>query len=279
MIEYNECKETFDMGKDFGRALAMCEDYTERLTQLDERRLREAALEGKHPGWVPNVEDLLRSHEQSKRGQKQTVTDAEMEGATEVEESAWQPALDWLLGRDELGKHETVLNGLIASPLVKRSVYAGQLLTECSLPVINWSSLPPGKGWLGAQLQRHSAIENANRVRGMLWLAFGELLGLLRDVDSLAQLGEWAFPAVRPLKELFDPSGDNVRNAIREAKEVLNTDASEYSRAKAVVLLASCIQPLVKRTWPNDQSSRSGKSRSHPWMDMCWYKLKFRDSG
>ena len=185
----------------------------------------------------------------------------------DIAESAWQPALDCLLGRDELEVYETVLKRLNASRLVQQSMYAYQCLTDCSLPAMKWfSEGGPSTFWQsraigsskdGLSKHRHlGAIAEANRSRAMLWLAFGELLGLQREADGLAKMGEWASGAPRSLRELYDPSGKRVRDAIRDAELVLSTDTSEDALAKALGFVVNGIEALAKRIWPIDESCR-----------------------
>jgi hypothetical protein len=277
LMRNNECNETFDLGREFGRALAICEDYAARLADLDDRRICELAREGKHPGWLPSPEDDLRFVEKYYRGK--TAIEPDVDAANDIEESAFQPALDFLLPRDELEVYATVLEGVIASRLVQRSMYARQCLADCTLPVMvayhsSWKDataicrLPDHYPILvGAggdtifKSQQYFATEHANRSRAMLWLAFGELLGFLRDVDSLAKTAEWTSAAPRSFRELFDASGDKVRNAIRDAESVLSTDTSEDAAAKAVGTVANGIEALARRIW-SIRSSRSQKSRS-----------------
>ena len=64
----NECNETFELGREFGCALSICEDYTERLVRLDYPSLWQAALAGRHPTradgvttfGIGSVEEILR---------------------------------------------------------------------------------------------------------------------------------------------------------------------------------------------------------------------------
>jgi hypothetical protein len=288
LMRCNECNETFDLGREFGRALGICEDYAERLANLDEREIWEAAREGKHPGWLPNPEDLLRAVEEHKRGKTEAAIEPDVDTANDIEESALQPALDYLLFCNALEIYNTVLEGVIASRLVQRSMYARQCLADCTLPVLvayhsstEDCHLPDHHPiFIGAshdsifKSQQYFATESANRSRAMLWLAFGELLGFLRDVDSLAKAAEWTSAAPPSFRELFDPSGDKVRDAICKAELILSTDTSKSAAATAVGMVSNGIEALAKRIWPI-QSSRSQQSRS-PWMEELMFK---RNSG
>ena len=286
LMRHNECNETFDLGREFGRALAMCEDYAARLADLDDRRICELAREGKHPGWMPSPEDVSRFVEKYYGGKTEAAIEPDVDAANDIEESALQPALDFLLNDpDQLEVYATVLEGVIGSRLVQRSMYARQCLADCTLPVMvayhsstedcrlpdHYPILVGASDDCIFKSQQFFATEHANRSRAMLWLAFGELLGFLRDVDSLAKTAEWTSAAPPSFRELFDASGDKVRDAICKAELILSTDASKSAAATAVGMVSNGIEALAKRIWPIQ--SRSQQSRS-PWMEELTFKLR-----
>jgi len=257
LMRFNECNETFEVGREFGRVVGICEDYAARLTRLEKWTVRVAALERKHP-FDPEVDDGTYPTVQWNASKKQfeTVFDPDVDAVDDIEESEWQPALDWILCREHLEVYTTTLQGVIVSPMVKRSMYARQCLAYCSMPEMVWSP----QDYVFRSNQRN-AIQHANRSRAMLWLAFGELIGFLRDADSLARSAEWTSAAPRSLRELFDASGGKVRNAIREAELALSADTSEDTAARAVEMVANCIEALAKRIC-SIQSSRSQQTQN-----------------
>ena len=227
LIQFNECGDTFSVGRGFGRAVTMFEDFAERLTRLEQSHvLGLDRCDGLEAGIGP--EDL----------------------GFDIEDSECQSELDVILHRAELAVYPTILQDLVVSSLVKRSMYAERCLADCSLPPLAWS-------WQNDVFETNhdAAIQHVNRSRMKLWLAFGELLGFLRDADSLARSAEWTSAAPRSFRELFDASGDKVRNAIRDAELVLSTDTSENVAAKTVGMLANGIEALAKRIWSIQSSS------------------------
>ena len=254
LMGYNECNDTFRLGRDFGRVVAMCEDLAERLTKLEWWDVESAAMETRFPRTIeedfdPDVDDW---------------------GTTDdLDESEYHSALDGILYRGQLESYATVLKGLGTNPLVQRSMYAVQCLADCSLPQMEWC--------VDEKFFDHKqrdAIQHANRSRMRLWLAFGELLGFLRNVDSLARTAEWTSTSPRTFRELFDTSGDKVRRAVRDAEVALSEETSgEEVAAKVVGMLANGIEALAKRVWPI-QPSHSQQSHQNGLSRELWSKLE-----
>jgi hypothetical protein len=231
LIQFNECNDIFVFGKDSGRLVAICEDCAERVTKATMSEVEQSAIEREVPT-MPG-EDLAPDGDPFR-------------DMSEIEVSGRQSALDWIVYRGQLELYRSTLERLVANPLVKRSAYAGLCLEGCSLPKIVWC---PEQ--VGFEMRRRDAIQHASRIRMRIWLALGEVLGFLRDADNVARAAEWASAAPRTFRELFDASGDKVRNAIRDAERALSVETGgEDVAARVIGMLVHGIEALAKRTWP-----------------------------
>jgi len=99
-----------------------------------------------------------------------------------------------------------------------------------------------------------------HRLVHALWIALGEMCSLLDDVERVARGQEWEGIRPRTFRDLFDQSGDKVRQAIADAERSLNETSGDSDLPQRIVSsLAPAIEAIVRRTFVFSDSGHTAR--------------------
>ena len=123
---------------------------------------------------------------------------------------------------------------------------------ESALREIESGSAPP--------LKTRTDMENGHRFHLVwmnFWVAFGEVLGSLRDADDSVLRVEYALPGPREVKIHPSDSIEVVRDFIAASEAELNKPAHSPNVPRRIVAtLAPCLETLARRVWPHEFSKK-----------------------
>src|SRR5262245_41992361 len=94
------------------------------------------------------------------------------------------------------------------------------------------------------------------------WVAFGEILGSLRDADESVLRVEYSLPVPREIKIHSSDSIEIVREIICHSEAELNKPADSPNMPRRIVAnLGPCLETLARRIWPQE-FNRKTRDRS-----------------
>lgn len=127
---------------------------------------------------------------------------------------------------------------------------------ETVLQEIESASAPP--------LMTRTDVEKQNRFHLAwmeYWVAFGEVLGSLRDADESVLRVEYSLPVPREFKIHSSDSIEIVREIICHSEAELNKPADSPNMPRRIVAnLGPCLETLARRIWPQE-FNRKAKDR------------------
>jgi hypothetical protein len=139
------------------------------------------------------------------------------------------------------------IDTLVSLQLVARTEGARNLLEVAR-------SLQPS-----SNLREYDGVAEHVEVHRLVWLAFGEVLAILRESDADARREDASSPAPRSLRPIPVESPDRIRRLVHEAEREINErQPNELSPEKLVASLAPSIETLARRLWPNDFAAGFG---------------------
>jgi hypothetical protein len=97
------------------------------------------------------------------------------------------------------------------------------------------------------------ALPHATRLIGSVWTAFGEALGVVREMDVCARLADASLPTPRAFQLMPSASDNQIEDAIAWAERNLSGIANDEVRPEQIMLCVSpAIEAVAKRIWPGD---------------------------
>ena len=141
-----------------------------------------------------------------------------------------------------------ILDSLLATPLVQNTDTARALLTEIR------QTIP------GHDLHDYDAYrEHADTYRA-LWLAFGELVSVLRDADLAVRAADSSSPVPRAFCVLATDTPDRVLEVLhRVERELSESPVDELRPYDLVNRLSAAIEALARRLWPDHFGDKQGR--------------------
>ena len=101
------------------------------------------------------------------------------------------------------------------------------------------------------------ALERLNQIESSLWLAFGEVLGAVREVDQLARMEDQELAIPRIHSVATSASRDDVRLALKSTERRLNEPEAATNTAESIIGdLSRSVEALSKRLWGERAISR-----------------------
>lgn len=277
LIQWNECGHVFAVGRDFGKLVYVLDDFEsfvwnveeekelflgelrgEKQIELFDQAEKEACDEFER--WLVNDffeiwrQDL--SEEQLKAivvEKRQEIFSRHHEQAADDAE-AWKPNGEFRpVKRADIG---AAVQSLLRSGLIRQCTHAERLLQDIlngtKSPIFDTSRESDLTLYWTSRIRTISQVANARMV---IWLAFGEVLGVLRDSDRDFEAADSAAAISRTLQVLPSDSADEIHQRLLKVESDFNNDRARPE--EIVTLLAPTIEALAKRVWPRDFSESS----------------------
>ena len=156
-----------------------------------------------------------------------------------------------------------VLEKLLTMKLMRRDSISTNALRHCTqtakrlrdgVPSDLAPDFLPGLSSAFLKATQHYRLVHA------LWMALGELCSVLDDVERVARDQEWGGVKPRTFRDLFDQSGDKVRQAIADAERGLNECSGDSDLPQRIVVsLAPAIEAIVRRAFVFSDSGHTAR--------------------
>lgn len=280
IVHHNECQHVYDIGRRFGRLVYAIEDFEHFVWNLEEAKQyiigdlaqaefesREAAAEhAAEAQWKAWLDEQLQSRALMSAEARLGTEEAFKEEVKRIREVIYQEHLEPLGDPDLLNSWEPgaefrpvreaavreAAQELVDGDLVKQCHHANVLLRSLlaaeNSPRFDTTDEPDLNNFLTAQLR---TIPQVAYARMSVWLAFGEVLGVLRDADLDIRARDAEAMASRAFKLHPADSPDAVLQRLVKVEAELNADVDAIPE-DLIARLAPSIDALAKRVWPQD---------------------------
>jgi hypothetical protein len=293
LAQENECSEPFAIGRRFGTIVYSIDEFEAYVWSIEEKR--EEYFEGiRSEMWMEESTRIAEEAENSAQveyeswlaNQLPILLDSRLDDITDeqwvelisktIEEkrieifdkyAQWadeaaaeaEPPLGAELGISFRPKKSVSLRestrALLETDLVNRCDHARGLLERVN-QIENWLVFDLTDDQQVDVAQRMT-IPHVAEVRMALWLAFGEILGVLKDVDIVVSRADAASAVSRAFKLQPADTPDVVMDRLLGIETELNS-RPDIPPEEIVERLSPVIEALAKRVWPQDFMPAAG---------------------
>lgn len=280
LIAKNECTHIFEVGRLFGRLVHSIDDFERYVWHIDEER--DNYVSDRVVAEMERLEDEVSERQSvefrewiEQEVKKLGTNPSELTGEERV---AWKRRIEEKVqelqdsGEEEIdpdgvidptqfaedfcpaktAKMGHLVELLIEKDIVRRCARAEgvlkSLLTPLKVPRFDANDVSDLESYHPAQ---RATIADVAYSRMVIWLAFGELLGVLRDADSEAGIADATSMTPRAFQLFPADSPDMVRNRLILVEQELSSRA-DVDPQGIVDYLSPAIEGLAKRIWQQD---------------------------
>jgi hypothetical protein len=293
LAEENECSEPFKIGRKFGAVVYAIDEFESYVWSIEEKR-EEYVEEIRSEMWMDEGERITLEAEDAAREEYERwlaeelptlleaphddvtdeqwaesiskaieekrveIFDKHAELASDATAEAEPPPAEQL-GIEFRPKKNVLLRdstkALLETDLVNRCPHARSLLERAS-QIENWLVFDL-TGDLEVDVAQRQTIPHIADARMALWLAFGEILGVLKDVDVVVNRADSAAAVSRAFKLQPADTPDVVMDRLLSVEGELNSRA-DIAPEEVIERLSPVIEALAKRVWPQDFMPAAG---------------------
>lgn len=285
LVRQNECEHVFEIGCQFGKLVYAIDEFESYVWTIEdhmhthyesiyERELSEQVSRAEaavdeafqdKTGYLHSDPDLVSETgsdlSQSEIDEKESLLSEYLEIAAERA----QESLEYPTNEFRPIKYvaiEDAVNSLLSSDLVKLCRHAESLLRDLlktgNVPKFDMSQSKDLRRFFPEQVR---TIPQVAQARTVLWLSFGEVLGVLRDADQeISQVDALAINSrTFPLHASDTP--DRVLERLLKIEIDFNSNPSQPPE-EVINILGSAIEGLSRRAWPTEFSKTANYKSS-----------------